>query len=192
MDTPSKANHLQFIDFCLAKGLVNSHTGGGLKAACNKILEEYGPDDDVSGIDVPSEVVRYNNRHPGALSPDTLGQYQKRVQLVLAEFAKYRESPTTYKGMGRNTVPNGKSNEKRKAEVKASKEAAPAPPAVGEPVPPPVRHSVTSAVTETSLALPFPLRPTFLAQVVIPRDLTKEEAGRLCTFIQALAQEPTV
>jgi hypothetical protein len=190
MDTPTKANHLQFIDFCLSKGLVNSHTGGGLKAACNKILEEYGPDDDLSKIDVPSEVVRYNNRHPGALSPDTLGQYQKRVQLVMAEFAKYRDSPITYKGMGRGTIPNGKATEKRKTEAKAANEAPPSLPPM-EHAPPPVRHPVTSAVTETSLALPFPLRPTFLAQIVIPRDLTKEEAGRLCTFIQALAQEPT-
>lgn len=189
MDTPTKANHLQFIDFCLSKGLVNSHTGGGLKAACNKILEEYAPDADVSGIDVPSEVLRYNNRHPGALSPDTLGQYQKRVQLVMAEFAKYRESPTTYKGMGRGTLPNGKTTEKRKTEAKSSP-AAPAPQTPDHPTPS-VRPPVTSAVTETSLAMPFPLRPTFLAQIVIPRDLTKDEAMRLCTFIQALAQDTT-
>jgi hypothetical protein len=39
--------------------------------------------------------------------------------------------------------------------------------------------------------MPFPLRPTFLAQVVIPRDLTKEEARRLGVFIDSLAHDPT-
>lgn len=34
----------------------------------------------------------------------------------------------------------------------------------------------------------FPLRPTFLAQAVLPRDMTSQEAARLCAFIMALAQ----
>lgn len=42
-------------------------------------------------------------------------------------------------------------------------------------------------VTDAALALPFPLRPTFLAQVVVPRDLTTDEAERLCALVTALA-----
>lgn len=41
--------------------------------------------------------------------------------------------------------------------------------------------------TPTSLVLPFPLRPDFAAQIILPRDMTKAEADRLCAFIQALA-----
>jgi hypothetical protein len=37
------------------------------------------------------------------------------------------------------------------------------------------------------MAYPFPIRPKFLAQIVIPRDLTKEEADRLCAFVMSLA-----
>ena len=184
MDNLSKSNLLKFIDYAIQKGLVKANTGGGWKAACSKILEAFGPDDDLSAVDVPSEVLRYNNRHPGVLSPDSLNQYQKRVVLVLAEFGKYLASPTTYKGLSRPS-PNGKLAEKRKAEVKSGTEAAPVMP---EPHPAPQRH-VTGAVTETSLMMPFPLRTTFLAQIIIPRDLTKDEASRLCTFIQALAHE---
>lgn len=33
----------------------------------------------------------------------------------------------------------------------------------------------------------FPMRPDFLAQVVIPRDMTKAEAQRLANFVLALA-----
>lgn len=44
----------------------------------------------------------------------------------------------------------------------------------------------------TPLCYPFPLRANFLAQIVVPRDLTKEEAQRLCEYVQSLAkQEPT-
>lgn len=41
--------------------------------------------------------------------------------------------------------------------------------------------------TESSLCLPFPLRPDYEVQIVIPRDMTKAEAERLCAFIMALA-----
>jgi hypothetical protein len=34
--------------------------------------------------------------------------------------------------------------------------------------------------------MPFPLRPDFLAQLVLPRDLTADEAKRLSAFITAL------
>lgn len=40
----------------------------------------------------------------------------------------------------------------------------------------------------TSLALPFNLRPGYLAQIVVPLDMTKQEAERLCAFIKSLAQ----
>lgn len=45
--------------------------------------------------------------------------------------------------------------------------------------------------TEKSLCLPFPLRPGYEAQIVIPRDLTRSEADRLCVFVMSLAQAPS-
>ena len=41
----------------------------------------------------------------------------------------------------------------------------------------------------TALALSFPLRDNYVAQVVIPRDLTKREADRLSDFIRSLATD---
>jgi hypothetical protein len=41
-----------------------------------------------------------------------------------------------------------------------------------------------------SLVLPFPLRRGFIAQIIIPRYMSKDEAKRLCAFIQSLAHEP--
>lgn len=185
MDTMNKSGMLKFIDYAIAKGLVNSNTGGGWKAACNKILENFGPDDDLTSLDVASEVLRYNNRHPGQLSPDSLNQYQKRVLLVMSEFGKYLANPTQYKGASSRPVSNGKPNErKRTSDAKAPVDW---PTAASAAEPSHQKHGTTAAATETSLALPFPLRPGYLAQIVIPRDMTKDEASRLCAFISTLA-----
>lgn len=189
MHTFTKSGALQFIQYAIDKGLVNSNTGGGWRAAFGKILEEFGSDDLLTDIDVPSEVLRYNNRHPGALSPDSLNQYKKRVLLVIQEFKKYIDSPTTYKGVLNRPSSSNKQNGKKVTSDSKSLTLAPSDNPVVET---PTQKQVTSAVTETSLMMPFPLRPNFLAQIIIPRDLTKDEAARLCTFIQALAQEPTV
>jgi hypothetical protein len=37
-------------------------------------------------------------------------------------------------------------------------------------------------------AYPFPLRAGYMAQVVLPRDMTKKEAERLCAFVMSLAK----
>lgn len=37
-----------------------------------------------------------------------------------------------------------------------------------------------------SVCLEYPLRPDYLAQLVLPQDLTLREAQRLCEFIRTL------
>lgn len=46
---------------------------------------------------------------------------------------------------------------------------------------------IVGQATDKSLCMPFPLRPNFMAQVIIPRDMTKAEADRLCNLIMTLA-----
>jgi hypothetical protein len=145
-----------------------------------KILEAVGPDDDLRQLDIKSEIHKYANKHPGALSPDSLNQYEKRIALALDQFVKFKESPTGYKPIGRAPTA-GKAPRKDKVVpgLSASKADVSDPPHPTKPV--------TGMATDTSLAMPFPLRAGFLAQIVIPRDLTKEEAARLCAFINTLA-----
>ncbi len=53
----------------------------------------------------------------------------------------------------------------------------------------PYRPSVAAGITTaTAYVLPFPMRADFLAQIIIPRDMTNEEADRLCTFIKVYAR----
>jgi len=178
---------MDFVGYAIDKGLVNTNTGGGWRSAALKILEDFGDEDDLAGIDVPSEVLRYNNRHPGVLSPDSLNQYQKRVITILAEFTKWQNSPTTYKGVLRGPV-SVKSDSAKKDGKKPVLKQLPAPETSAVAAEPP-QHRL-SAVTESSLMMPFPLRPNFLVQIIVPRDMTKDEASRLCTFISALGQDP--
>jgi hypothetical protein len=37
------------------------------------------------------------------------------------------------------------------------------------------------------MAMQYPLREDFIAQVLLPRGMTSEEARRLCAFIRTLA-----
>lgn len=190
MTTTTKAEVLAFITYAIDKGLVNSNTGGGWRSATSKILEDFGDDDDVSEVDVPSEVLRYHNRHPGQLSPDSLNQYQKRVITVLAECAKYTNNPQTYKGVLRGPTGLKSDAGAKKDGKKAAVKQLPAPESTATPTHEPQNR--LPAATETSLMVPFALRSNFVVQFVIPRDLTSAEAKRLCNVITAYGHDEQV
>jgi hypothetical protein len=188
MDT-SKRALMEFIDSAVNKGRLNKNTGAGIRAACKKILEQVNPDEDVQKIDVAAQIVQYNNRHPNELSGESLRVYESRVKTAIETFVQSQTDPTGYKMPGKSSGGrNGKAATRRPAarDEKAGGSLEEESPVLHQPAPPLAR----AAATETSLALPFPLRPTFLAQVVVPRDLTKEEAKRLAAFLDAIAQEP--
>lgn len=176
MEPLPKSGLFDFLDMAANKGLMNGNTAAGLKAASNKLLEDLKPEDDVRVVDLNDAMIRYNNRHPNELSPSSLGAYQKRVAQAVAQFAAYKASPTTYKGISRAIQTNGK--------VETRRRDAPKP--ADAPKPDDHGGHAAAKTTDSSLRLPYPLRPGFLAEVLIPRDLKKEEADRLSAFIQAL------
>lgn len=186
MEHFNKAGLLNFIDLNIEKGWVNSNTGGGWKAAVRKILEAVGPDDDLRQLDIKSEIHKYANKHPGVLSPDSLNQYEKRIALALDQFVKFKKDPTAYKPIGRAPTTTSKAPRKEKVVPGVSPSNSDAVDSTHSAKP------VTGMATDTSLAMPFPLRAGFLAQIVIPRDLNKDEAARLCAFIHTLALPPAV
>jgi hypothetical protein len=186
----SKQSLLDFIDVSIDKGRMNKNTGGGIRAACRKILEQVAPDVDVRTIDVTAEVVQYNNRHPGELSADSLRVYESRVRSVIESFVQSKTDPTGYKLPGKTNGAKSPRATKRGAEKEPKAAVGEAVEPAGSAQPSPAGHlHARAAATETSLALPFPLRPNFLAQVVVPRDLTKDEARRLAAFLDALAHD---
>jgi hypothetical protein len=190
MEALNKAGLIQFVTMITDKGWINGNTGGSWKAALGKILGDVPSDQDVRTIDVDTEIRRFNNLHPGELSPASLDAYGKRIKLSISNYLRYVDEPTKYKPPARSPVTNGAGKKPEKPKNDVSKVDV-ADVAVLERIPPspppqPARPE-TFIATEANLAMPFPLRPGYLAQIVIPRDMTKAEAGRLCAFIQTLA-----
>lgn len=188
MQNFSKRGLMEFIETSIQKGRINANTGGGVRAACKKILEQVGTDEDVRQVDVQAAVVQYNNRHPGELSAESLRVYESRVRGVIDSFVQFVTDPTGYKLPGKGASQKPRRAEARKNGEKQATATSKLPEADHHVVTP--QTAIRAATTETSLALPFPLRPTFLAQIVIPRDLTKDEAKRLAVFIDSLAHDP--
>ena len=183
----SKRALLDFVETSIKKGWVNVNTGGGVRTACKHILDQVRDDADVRGINVSESVGLFANRNPGKLSGDSLKVYQSRVQAMIDSFITFVDDPLAHKPASRASVPRSRKVETRNGQPHFVQSDAQQP-AVSSPNASSFHQPLVRAVaTETSLTLPFNLRPDFLAQVTVPRDLTKDEAKRLSTFIDALA-----
>lgn len=190
MESLDKAGLIQFVEMITTRGWINANTGGGWKAAVNKILGDVDPSEDVRKIDVPTAIRRYNNLHPGELSPASLLQYEKRVKQAIEQYQSYVADPTKYKAPARPITATTAKKTEKAARLHPNNTVTDV--TVVEQLPPPSQPPQPKALylaTEANLVMPFPLRPDYLAQIVIPRDMTKAEAQRLCAFIQTLAQE---
>lgn len=162
----------RFIDFVVGKGLVNASTAQGWRVATGKVLQELSDEEraDVRRIDVDTVFRAFLNRNPGRLSPVSVGEYRRRVGRAIEEFVKWVENPGGY--------------DARSAAWQNRLEARPR----LRPAPPPPRERPAD-VPESGIALSYPLRPGFLAQVTVPRDLTVDEARRMGAFLLTLAPD---
>ena len=100
----SKNALLTFLETVVRQGLVNSNTAAGWKAAFSRILEDVPDQEDVRKIDVPTAIKRYHNKHPGELKPTSLKEYERRLVVLLKDFTKYAENPSTFKPRGRTPI----------------------------------------------------------------------------------------
>ena len=167
----------RFIEFVVDKGLVNASTAQGWRVATGKVLEELPPEAraDVRRIDVDAVFRAFLNRNPGRLSPVSVGEYRRRVGRAIEEFVKWVEAPGSYgmrpawsgRGDGRPRMRPAPAPRDREREPERSAES-------GE---------------LAGIALNYPLRPGFLAQVTVPRDLTVDEARRMGAFLLTLAPD---
>ena len=137
-------------------------------------------------MNVPDAIRLFANRNPGKLSGDSLKVYQSRVQGAVDGFIASVDDPVSYKPSVKSSVPRSRKADVRNGNTTHSQSE---PPSISTTAAPAPTHQpiVRAVATDTSLTLPFNLRPDFLAQVTVPRDLTKDEAKRLSTFIDALA-----
>lgn len=186
----SRAALARFIEFVVAKGLVHPATAQGWRVATTKVLEELSPAEraDVRTIDVETTFKQFLNRYPGRLSPASVGEYRRRVGRAIQEFVRWMEDPGSY---AFEASRGGRTGGRR------SLAAAPADargrPASESPVPAAARSTDAPAAGAAfppplpGMALDYPLRADTLARVVVPRDLTVDEARRMGAFLLTLA-----
>lgn len=177
----SKEALMRFLNHVIDKGLVNAETGKSWRVAVSKLLVDLSrmEETDVCAIDIEIAAPKFANRNGGSYMPASLTTYRSRVATAIQEFTHYVNDPASYK-------PRSLNGKLRKSEVK-NRLVQPA--------------KATSAISSfetqgreappvaAGLSLPYPIRSDFLAQVVIPRDLTMEEAKRLGAFLLTLAAD---
>jgi hypothetical protein len=170
----------RLIDYVVEKGLVNPSTAQGWRVATTKVLEEL-PDQeraDVRRIDVDATFRAFLNRNPGRLSPASVGEYRRRVGRAIEEFVSWIEDPGGYGNRSAAWAIKTESRLRPRPARLLCPEAAPARAPVRGPLNP---------RNDAEMMLDYPLRPGLLARVVLPRDLTVEEARRMGAFLVTLA-----
>lgn len=172
-----------FIVFVRDKGLASKSTSTGWQVAVNKVLDHLseGEEQDVRAVDLDAALRRFSNKNPNLLSPKSLNEYRRRVAQVISEFVQWKEDPTAYKPRGATPTRRKESGStKGTGPTRATPKGTSSSPSV-TPAP--------MATNAASLSLVFPLRPDFLVQVTVPRDLKTDEARRLGAFLLTLAAD---
>jgi hypothetical protein len=186
--TYSKQELMDFLTFIGDKGLVKYQTARGWRSAVSKLLGDLSEaeDADVRTVDIELAVHRTANGSSNTISPSSLKTYQHRVRTAIEEFSKWGQDPVNYKPRGLNKQKqNGdskKTSNSKKPSNDSSQSASPSPRIKPE-------KEVKETLHSHGLNLSFPLRPDFLAQIVIPRDLNALEARRLGAFILTLSSD---
>ena len=181
----SKEAFLKFLNYVSERGLIKSQTVRGWRSAALKLMTDLSEaeEKDIRTVDLELAVHRTANRDSVSVSPESLNTYRNRVAIAIREFTNWRLDPAAYKPRGLNG----------KTRIKAPNGAKPANEQVLPQEPlnsgiPKIPEKRESEVTVSSgLTLSFPLRSDFLAQVVIPRDLTTLEARRLGAFLLTIS-----
>jgi hypothetical protein len=178
----SKNEFFQFLDYVSEQNLIRFETVRGWRVAASKLMSvlSEAEEADIRTIDLDLAVHRVANRDPGSVSPRSLRTYQLRVAIALREFKRWREDPGSYQPRGLDGLSGAKANGDRIARQGQSK-------IISTPTLTSEKHEKETTHTSSGLTLSYPLRVDFLAQVVIPRDLSTIEAKRLGAFLLTIA-----
>lgn len=175
----SKEAFLKFLNYVSDKGLIKFQTVRGWRSAALKLMADLSEaeEGDIRTLDLDLAVHKTANRDSVSVSPESLKTYRNRVALAIQEFITWREDPATYKPRRLNGKSRAKSsNERVISQEHASKGGSKT-----------SEKREVETMPSSGLTLSFPLRSDFLAQVVIPRDLTAIEARRLGAFLLTIA-----
>jgi hypothetical protein len=185
----SRAGLARFIDFVVEKGLVHPATAQGWRVATTKVLDELPPAElaDVRRIELEPTFRAFLNRNPGRLSPISVGEYRRRVGRAIEEFVRWVEDPGAYAFRAASRAARAEPRGGKAANAAAPHARPQARPGRPTARAPEDADPSAAQVFAGGIALGYPLRPDLLAQVIVPRDLTVEEARRMGAFLVTLA-----
>jgi hypothetical protein len=176
----SRTAFFRFLDYLSKEDLVNFQTVRGWRTSASKLMMDLSEaeDADIRMVDLDLAIRKTVNRDSIALSPQSLKTYRRRVSIAINEFIKYQSDPNGYEPQ----YLNGQSRAKSDGESIIRREQA------GSVKSTPSEKQDKEIVHISSgLTLSYPLRSDFLAQIVIPRDLSTTEAKRLAGFLLTIA-----
>lgn len=183
----SKQELIRFTQFVSDKSLVKYQTARGWRTAVSKLLSDLSEaeENDVRRVDLDLAVHRTANRTSDTISPGSLRTYKSRVHTAIEEFLSWKEDPEHYKPRGLNKQKRSSTKPKSPPSQKTPENALTSDQKTERDQP----SSKEVLSHSHGLSLSYPLRSDFLAQVVIPRDMSALEAKRLGAFVLTLATD---
>jgi hypothetical protein len=178
---PTGKGLVEFLEHAAKRGMLNGNTAGGLRAASREVLTAVEPQGweavDLQTIDIEDFASRFERLRAGKFKPDSLLVYKSRFRNAVAMYLAYLKAPSTWK-------------------YKAERPAAARKKPTGGPTGKTDQSDPLAQASETrarsgSLEYPFPLRQGLVVKLHLPADLTRPEAKRLASFIDALAVDST-
>ena len=139
---------------------------------------ESGERNDLRTLELAPVVKRFHNKRAHDFTPQSLKEYERRVNRAVKLYLEWKADPSTFKVAIRSTQ-----SARRRTKVPLLDEPSDPPPISGfespfQPIPGTYQTSV-------------PLGPGRIVTIAnLPMDLTKAEADRLVKFVQMLALEP--
>jgi hypothetical protein len=157
------------------KGVMNRNTAAGLRAACVQVLGDNPEQLDISNLDIEDLLTRFQNLRKQNFKPQVLEAYKRRFRNAVKSYKEYLDNPGTWRPA--NQERSGASERRRR-----SSNTSIEPPVMisGSPRSHPV------PVDGTSEEYRLPLRPSVMARLILPVDLTREEATRIKVFVDML------
>jgi hypothetical protein len=159
------------------KGVMNRNTAAGLRAACVQVLGvvENPEQIEISSLDVEDLLTRFQNLRKQRFKPQVLETYKRRFRNAVKSYKEYLGNPGTWKPASQER-PSGTERRDRTSGAPTGASGTP-----GGPVP---THSAIAGAGNEEYRLP--LRPSVMARLILPVDLTRDEATRIKAFVDML------
>jgi len=187
----SAAACVEFWDAAAEKGWFNSASARAVRTAFGKVMEidENWRASNLRDLDLEEQFSRFRTLKRNEYSDASLKVYRTRFIMAVKTYLARNDDDPDWKTYGPSARGTGSSNPKPKKPTKGS----PRPASVTEPANPKdsaprpsVQVAAPAAVAGNTITHVFPLRDDLDVQLVLPRDLTKDEAEWLGTLLMTL------